>query len=165
MPLELNKKDISSSGGIENKSSGGEFELTNVISGINKFIGTLGSTINQARGLVEGYNNLAVKLNPNAQMNKLGSPIRQPPKPIEAEYRAQRGTPVQHTEEPKPEEPKEVINMDDKQAKAEEIFKEIHEKVKPFIPMAGAVSGAQIIQWVLQPNNKKMIIDEIAKRL
>lgn len=67
-----------------------------------------------------------------------------------------------------PDENKEkkiYLSEVDKRAKAENIFNDLHEKVKPFFIIAKGLKASDVIEMALQPNNKNKIIDEIARRL
>jgi hypothetical protein len=167
MALEIRKEDLVKTGTVQTKNND---SLGGVISGLDSTIGkvitginALGNTAEQFGNLFDKFSDLRGKLpGQQQQISKEPSgPIRQP-QPAYAE-RAERPTTPQTTTEQTITEEKPMI--EDKTEKAKKIFDELHELIKPYIPFAGTITAAQLIKMAMQPANKEMIINEIAKRL
>lgn len=157
MATKITKSDIVGKTEKVPTENSGEFDLNKFVMGVNSFLSNLGNTMNQAKGLMQNYETLKDKL-PNAK-KKDEIQHKQPQKHQEVEKAIR---PQQTKQEVKP---MEQTNPEDKLKKAEQIFNEIHELIKPKMQFLKMVSGAQLLQMALNKDAKPKIIEQIAKRL
>lgn len=167
MALTINKTDLAKDAVAVGR---GEPDF---LDGINKLLGNLNTTILSANKLLDGYNNIAEKIGPkpiSAQPWK--RPVAYHQQPRSNPEPAIKPQPPPEIRPPEPAEKKEEtplpafeLSEEQKTEKATKIFNELHELVKPWIPQAKFVTADKVIMYALQPDNKKKIIDEIAKKL
>ena len=170
MALKLTKNDIQKvSGAVQTLESGGE---TDFIGGVNKLIGNLGSTIEKAVKLFEGYTMLRDKFKPQQQ-------AQHPPRPMPAyQEPVKRPIPVQQPKKKEnevvevPEENKieekpveESSAVETKIEKAEKIFNKIHESLKPKFFIFKNITAKKLVEEAMKPENKKVIIETLAEML
>lgn len=156
---------------VGNKADG------DMMGGINSFMGNLVNVIGQADRLLGSYATIKDKLGPmlkgenpmagsqGAQKALTGPAVQRPPPqpPAEQPEPAVRGEPVAAKTDPS--KPEAIAMTNDKVEKAEALFKELHDKAKPYIPVLKTMRADALLQLAMQPANKKKIIDAIAARL
>lgn len=147
MALKINKEDIDRKESDISKAPEG----SGVMEGVNKFMGNLNTTIENAGKLLGQYKTIKNKLTGNEE----------PPQPKQINPPPPPPNPIPSPLQPKPAEFKEIT----KRQKAETIFNELHEQVKPQIPRLKLITGDMILKWALKPENKERVLKEIEKRL
>ena len=155
MALEINKANLIEKGAISPGSSGGG----DWIGGIDKLLSSLDKTANTMAKLLNSYSELKNKIIPaKGIVAPSGGGVQRQPTPH---------TPPPPSIQPALKQPveKEEVKTEDKLEKATNLFNELHEMVKPYIPQAKLVSASVVIQHALKPENKKKIIEQIASRL
>ncbi|MBI2101661.1 hypothetical protein HYT53_03535 [Candidatus Woesearchaeota archaeon] len=151
MALKIGKSDISkvanAAGAIGGIAGSGSPEQS-FWNGLNTGLANFNSTIREAKELWAQIKETNKYLQGKTQKQQSGSvtmkqvePAERPQTPIDAEFK---------------EIPKE-----DKRAKAEAIFKEFHEGIKPYIPNLKEMTAAQAISLLLKADITAMKGDEM----
>lgn len=140
----------------------------NMMGGINSFMGNLVQVIGQADKLIGSYATIKDKLGPmlgGQPKQGMGAQAAGPPPGAQRQLPP---PPPQTPVEPavrNPTPPEAIAMTQDKVERAEDLFKELHEKIKPYIPVLKTMSADTVLQMAMQPKNKKKIIEQIAARL
>ena len=147
------------------KKPGSKGDVEGFFDGVNKGVGGLVNVLGQMNNLMESYGKISDRLK-KKDVQPVGGAI---PQSVTPAIKPSRKEPVveaefKDVEKLVPESP-DVPKPVDKLKRADELFGVMLALVEPYKGMLNSISAATALQLVMKPDNKKKVVEEIAKKL